>query len=98
MSVQTKFDEINCVARQLIANRMRMRLSSRRQDVGSIVYRSPLALNRALLLDIQPHTIALLPFSIQIQLRRPGVCNAWDLNLNQIKSNVSRSQRSLRYS
>ncbi len=32
----TRLEEMSCVARQLIASRMRMRLSSRRQDVGSI--------------------------------------------------------------
>src|SRR6516164_4128611 len=36
VSVHTKLEEISWMVRQLIPSRMRMRLSSRRQEVGSI--------------------------------------------------------------
>ena len=77
--VHRKLEEMSCVARQLMPSRMRMRLSSRRQEVGNIrirlsrvAYEARVAPARATLLpEVDAHVIALRPSASRTSSEEP---------------------------
>src|SRR4029077_20671738 len=90
--VQTKLEEMSWVAKQLMPSNMRIRLKSRRQEFGSMIFtvRCYCSLGR----KVEPYAITLLPLCLDIQLGRTAIDDPGELHLDQIKADIARRQRS----